>query len=109
MTCQDGCPPQPIVQTVNSALVYVINWPNWGLPIGATIVGSVFTTSSPDIEITNTAIITNATQTAFELSGGIIPAPATQNFYTLTNSITLSDGEQVDVTVPVTILSQNII
>jgi len=109
MTCQDGCPPQAIIQTVNSVLTYVINWPNWGLPVAATIAESEFVTSSPDIVISGEAIITNGTQTAFELSGGIVTPPLTQNFYTITNFITLSDGEQVDITVPVTILSQNII
>ena len=92
-----------IQQTPTEVLDYVVNWPNRGLPTGATISTSTFTASDPSITLSNKTIITNNTQTQFFLTGGV----AGQS-YTIKNEITLSTGQTMDYTIQYQCIAQRL-
>lgn len=93
-----------IVQAPGESIVYVVDWPNRGLPPGATIASQSFLPSgTTDYTISNKEIIDNGLQTQFQLTGGI---PG--NFYNITNQITLSDGEIMQATLVYQCVAENI-
>lgn len=83
-----------IEQTPQELLDYIINWPNRGLPSGATIASSVFTQSSGAFTLSSEAVIAGATQTQFWLTGGVAGT-----IYQITNEITLTSGQVMYYTV----------
>ena len=92
-----------IQQTPTEILDYTVNWPNRGLPTGATITGSTFTASDPSVVLSNKAIISSNTQTQFFLTGGV----AGQT-YTIKNEITLSTGQTMDYTITYQCIAQRL-
>lgn len=91
-------------QAPGESVVYVVDWPNRGLPAGATIISSNFFPSGPtDYTITNSAIVDDAQQTQFQITGGI---PGTS--YHITNRIAISDTEIFETTLVFDCVEQNL-
>lgn len=101
--CQNYIDPD-ISQTPAESIIYTVDWTTRGLPDGLTIVSQAFTPSgSTDYTISNELIVDNGLQTAFQLTGGI---PGTT--YSITNTITLSDGETMQDTLIYQCVFQNL-
>ena len=83
-----------ISDTPGASIIYTVDWPSRGLPVGATIVWQTFTPSgTTDYTLSNTSIVDSGLQTSFQLTGGI---PG--NRYPITNQIQLSDTEFMEAT-----------
>lgn len=103
MGCDNYLDPD-ITQAPGESIVYVVDWPNRGLPTGATIASQAFLPSgSTDYTISNEEIIDSGLQTQFQLTGGI---PGTT--YEITNQITLSDGEIMQATLTYDCVAENL-
>lgn len=77
-----------ITQTPQESIEYTINWPARGLPDNVTISSQALAASSTDFTITAGTITGAGTTVSFSLTGGVAG-----KFYTITNTVTLSDGE----------------
>ena len=93
-----------ITQTPSESIIYTVDWPSRGLPVGATIASQAFgPAGSTDYTISNESIVDSGQETVFQLTGGI---PGT--IYAITNTITLSDGEIMQDTLLYSCVFQNL-
>lgn len=94
----------PIQQLPAEFLDYTIDWPKRGLPVESTIIESTFQADSMDYIISNNQIVSDGLQVLFWLTGGI-----SGTNYVITNTITLSTGEIMQVMIPYLCLFQRIL
>lgn len=86
------------------SIVYTVDWPNRGLPIGAVIISQEYLPSGPtDYTISNTSIVDDGLQTQFQITGGIAGTT-----YAITNKISISDSQIFETTLIFNCVAQNV-